>query len=237
MCLLLALRDLDACRLWVAANRDERVSRPWQGPALLSHDPPVFGGLDLQGGGTWLAVNLAAGFLVGVTNARLGARAGRRSRGQLVYDAAAQATLADAVALVAEVDVDSYGPFNLLLANTAAAFVATNYPQPRVEAVEDRLIALGNERLGAEGTRTQAALGALGPAARKGGSDLAAALAQLLADHAGADPFCRHVGPFGTVCSTICELRGVAVQRYLFAAGPPCRTPFLPVPLPTTPYS
>ncbi len=237
MCLLLAVRDPEAAWLWLAANRDERLSRPWQPPALISHDPPVFGGLDLEGGGTWLAVNLAAGFVVGVTNARLGAPPGRRSRGQLVLNAAAQATLADAVALVAEVDVDSYGPFNLLLANTGAAFVATNYPQPRVEAVEDRLIALGNERLGAEGTRTQAALGALGPATRKGGKDLAPALAQLLADHRGADPFCRHVGRFGTVCSTICELRGTEVGRYLFAAGPPCRSPFTPVPLPPLPYS
>jgi len=237
VCLLLAVRDLEASRLWVAANRDERLSRPWRPPALIFHDPPVFGGLDLEGGGTWLAVNLAAGYVVGVTNARLGARPGRRSRGQLVHDAAAQATLADAVALLAEVDVDSYGPFNLLLADSAAAFVATNYPEARIEPVGGQLVALGNEMLGREGPRTQKAVRELGLALHGGDGDLIPSLSQLLADHEGADPFCRHRGPFGTVCSTICELRGRAVRSYFFAAGPPCQTPFEPLSLPPLSYS
>ncbi len=237
MCLLLAVRDPAACRLWLAANRDERVARPWRSPTLISHHPPVFGGVDLEGGGTWLAVNLASGFVVGVTNANLGARSGRRSRGQLVLEAATQGSLADALALLAEVDVDSYGAFNLMLADTAAAFVATNYPEARIEPVEDPLFALGNDALGGDGLRTQAALRALGPATHGGTGDLAPALARLLADHRGADPFCRHFGPFGTVCSTILALHGAVVQTYLFAAGPPCQARFEPVAPPPLPYS
>ncbi len=237
MCLLLAVRDEKASRLWVAANRDEHVARAWRPPALLVTDPPVLGGLDLEGGGSWLAVNLAAGFVVGVTNARLGARPGRRSRGQLVLDAAMQPSLPAAVALLTEVDAGSYGAFNLLLLDTTAAFVATNYPSQRIDQLEEALIALGNEPLGAEGGRTAPARRALSPVLRGEDAEMPAALARLLADHRGADPFCRHLGAFGTVSSTICGLRGGIVTTYLFAAGPPCRTAFVPVPLPPAPYS
>lgn len=237
MCLLLAVRDASASSLWVAANRDEHVARAWRPPALLTTEPPVLGGLDEEGGGSWLAVNLAAGFVVGVTNAKLGARPGRRSRGQLVLDAAMQPSLPAAVALLTELDAGAYGAFNLLLTDTVNAFVATNYPQPRVERVEGSLIALGNEALDGEGLRTQAALQALVPLLHEGGARLPAALARLLADHRGADPFCRHVGLFGTVSSTICELREATLTTYLFAPGPPCRTSFVPVLLPPEPYS
>lgn len=237
MCLLLAVRDERASRLWVAANRDEHVARAWRPPALLATDPPVLGGLDLEGGGSWLAVNLQAGFVVGVTNARLGARAGRRSRGQLVLDAAMQPSLPAAVALLTEVDADSYGAFNLLLVDAAAAYVATNYPSQHIDQLNDPLIALGNEPLGGGGERTTAALQALEPALGGGDAEMPTALARLLADHRGADPFCRHFGPFGTVSSTICELRGGRLMSYLFAPGPPCRTPFTPVPLPGVSYS
>lgn len=237
MCLLLAVRNEGASRLWVGANRDEHVARPWRPPALLVTDPPVLGGLDVEGGGSWLAVNLQAGFVVGVTNARLGARPGRRSRGQLVLDAAMQPSLPAAVALLTEVDADSYGAFNLLLVDAAAAYVATNYPSQRLDLLDDALIALGNELLGGGGGRTAAALQALEPALGGGDAEMPTALARLLADHRGADPFCRHFGPFGTVSSTICELRDGRLTSYLFAPGPPCRTPFAPVPIPEVPYS
>lgn len=237
MCLLLALRNAAACQLWVAANRDERLSRGWSAPALICPDPPVFGGVDVEGGGSWLAVNLAAGFVVGVTNARLGARPGRRSRGLLVLDAAMQATLAGAVALLTEVDMDNYGAFNLLLADAKASFVATNYPRARLEPLEEPLVALSNEPLGEAQPRSEAALRALAPAIHGGAGEVAAAMAQLLTDHQGSDPFCRHYGLFGTVCSTILTLHGATVERYLFAAGPPCQTPFQPVALPPPPYS
>lgn len=237
MCLLLVVRDEQTSRLWVAANRDEHVARAWRPPALLVAHPPVLGGLDVEGGGTWLAVNLEAGFVVGVTNARLGARPGRRSRGQLVLDAAVQSGLPAAVALLTEVDTSSYGAFNLLLVDETAAYVITNYPAQRMERLEDALIALGNEPLGDEGARTAAALQALAPSLGRDSIDMPAVLARLLADHEGADPFCRHFGPFGTVSSTLCELHAGRLVTYLFAPGPPCRTPFAPVPIPKLRYS
>jgi hypothetical protein len=54
----------------------------------------------------------------------------------------------------------------------------------------------------------------------------------LLADHDGADPFCRHGDGYGTVCSTILVLRGTTLASYRFAPGPPCKTTFSEISLP-----
>ena len=65
------------------------------------------------------------------------------------------------------------------------------------------------------------------PASRRESSQRS--LQELLADHEGADPLCRHGDGYGTVCSTILTLRAGTVGRYLFAPGAPCTTPFSPV--------
>ncbi len=227
MCILLALAAGPG-ELTIAANRDERLDRPWQPPQLLSAHPPVFGGRDLAGGGSWLALNLEAGFVVAVTNARLGAAPRERSRGTLVLDAASERSLADAVALVAELDLGRYGAFNLLLADASARWLATNEPAAAIEQAEDAaVIAIGNTPLTEPGDRVaMAALRALQAAARAG-EERREALRTLLADHDGADPLCRHGERYGTVCSSLVELRGRDVVAYRFAPGPPCTTPFL----------
>ena len=233
MCLLLALRRPG--ELVIAANRDERLARPWQPPALLVADPPVFGGTDLAAGGSWLALNLEAGFAVAVTNARLGAPPGERSRGHLVVDAAMERSLPDAVALLAEVDLRRYGPFNLLVADIRDLWLATNEPGPSLRRVEAPFAVLGNDALDAPGQRVVAAqvhadrlLGLEPP-------DLRGALAEVLADHGGEDPFCRHGEWYGTVCATLLRLTPAGVVAYEFAPGPPCVTPFSAVALPSPP--
>jgi uncharacterized protein with NRDE domain len=212
--------------VWVAANRDERLSRPWQPPQLLVPDPPVFGGRDLVGGGSWLAVNLDAGFVVGVTNARLGAPPAERSRGRLVTDLAAERTLADAVALLSELELSRYGAFNLLLADARDRWLATNAPAARIDAADEGVVALGNEPLGEPGERVVAAVERARVLADLPEAGLTRSLEELLADHEGSDPLCRHGEGYGTVCSTILALRAGEVARYLFAPGPPCTTPF-----------
>jgi hypothetical protein len=230
MCLLLVARR--GSELVLGANRDERLDRAWEPPALLVADPPVVGGRDTSAGGSWLAVNLQAAFVVAVTNARLGAPPGERSRGHLVVDAAAERTLGDAVALVGELDLGRYGPFNLLLADAAHVFLATNWPGARLERVGEDLIAIGNDRLDDPGPRTRvAALHARGLAGLDP-SALEPALLGLLADHGGADPFCRHSERYGTVCSTLLRLGPAGVAGFRFAAGPPCTARFREVALP-----
>ena len=233
MCILLGIRcPGDSGELWVAANRDERLDRPWRPPQLLVPEPPVFGGRDLIGGGSWLAVNLRAGLVVGVTNARPGAPPAQRSRGRLVVDLAAEHTLADAVALLSELEFSRYGEFNLLLADDQDSWLATNAPTARIEAGEERVVAVGNEPLAGRGERVAAAAERARSLAGLPEGKLERSLQELLADHEGADPLCRHGDGYGTVCSTIVTLRAGTVARYLFAPGAPCTTPFSPLQVP-----
>ena len=232
MCILVAVRG--AAALWVAANRDELHQRPWEGPQLLVDEPPVFGGKDLVGGGSWLAVNVEAAFIVGVTNARRGALRGGRSRGNLVVNLAAEESLPAAVALLTELDLTSYGSFNLLLADPAVSWVASNHPAPRLEQVAEDVVAIGNDPLDLPSVRVEAAALRVRQVLDRGG-DPATALAEVLADHEGDDPLCRHGQHFGTVCSTILAVGRSSEGQYLFAAGPPCTTEFLPVALPLPP--
>lgn len=234
MCILLGIRRPgEGTELWVAANRDERLDRPWRPPQLLVPEPPVYGGRDLVGGGSWLAVNLHAGFVVGVTNARPGAPPAQRSRGRLVVDLAAEHTLADAVALLSELEFSRYGEFNLLLADARDSWLATNSPTARIETGDDYVVAVGNEPLAGGGERVAVAAARARTLARRPGGELERSLQELLADHEGADPLCRHGGGYGTVCSTILTLRAGSVVRYLFAPGAPCTTPFSPLQVPT----
>ena len=233
MCILLALgRDPELGSVWIAANRDEHLDRPWQPPQLLAESPRVLGGRDLVGGGTWLAVNLDAGFVVGVTNARLGAAPRERSRGRLVLDLAAARSLPEAVAFLRNVEWPAYGEFNLLLCDTGATWLATNHPAPTVREVERPVAALGNDALDAPGPRVQAAAERARSMTGLGGDALTEALRSLLADHGGADPLCRHGERYGTVCSTVLALNGRDVTSYVFAPGRPCVTPFETVAVP-----
>ena len=233
MCILLALgRDGHPGTLWIAANRDEDLERPWQPPQLLASGPRVFGGRDLVGGGSWLAVNVDAGFAVGVTNARLGAAPRERSRGALVVELASARSLVEAVTRLEGDRFAEYGEFNLLLADAGEAWTATNHPAPLVRRSEGAAVALGNDALASPGARVEAAAERGRAVAALDDAALERALRELLADHAGADPFCRHGERYGTVCSTVLALRGRTLATYRFAPGRPCVTPFEDVELP-----
>ena len=70
--------------LIVAANRDEAYSRPSASAAFWDDHPHVYGGRDLERGGTWLAISRAGRFAA-ITNYRQGTgrRDAERSRGEL----------------------------------------------------------------------------------------------------------------------------------------------------------
>ncbi len=233
MCILLALgRDAEPGSLWIAANRDEDLGRPWQPPRLLLEPPRVFGGRDLVGGGSWLAVNLDAGFVVAVTNARLGAKPRERSRGRLVLDLASAPALPEALARLRTTEWATYGEFNLFLGDSAERWLATNHPGPAVRKADGAVVALGNDALDAPGERVLAAAVTARSMTGIEGDTLEEALRTLLADHGGADPLCRHGERYGTVCSTVLALSGREISRYSFAPGNPCVTPFSIVALP-----
>lgn len=85
MCLiLLAWRAHPDFPLVFAGNRDEAYERPSAAAGFWADDPDVFGGRDLEKGGTWLGIT-RTGRLAAVTNYRTGRapKTAPRSRGEL----------------------------------------------------------------------------------------------------------------------------------------------------------
>jgi uncharacterized protein with NRDE domain len=113
MCLIVVAQHVRAdLPLVVLANRDEYYARPTARAQSFADAPVLFGGRDLEKGGTWLAVS-TTGRIAAVTNFRdpRAVRSGR-SRGELVR----QALLAeDPFAWAQGIPRSLYPAFNLLL--------------------------------------------------------------------------------------------------------------------------
>ncbi len=108
----------------IAANRDERLSRPWRPPARHWRDrPDVVAGMDINGGGTWQGIN-DHGVTAAILNrvGTLGPAAGKRSRGELVLDALDHADARDAAGALADINPEAYRAFNLLVADNRDAY-------------------------------------------------------------------------------------------------------------------
>jgi uncharacterized protein with NRDE domain len=250
VCTLAAfVRVFPAYPLVVAANRDEYLDRPATPPTLLREAAPrAMGGRDLRANGTWLGVNEAR-VVVGVLNRRSPAPPdpARRSRGQLAVELLGYESASAAAVHAAGEPFERYNPFNLLIADPSAAFAVTHpHDGPlRSTPLEPGLHLLTNldvndstcPRIAVSCRRFAAAGDAF---AGDGGVDaFVRGLRDVLADHATAlDPrgpgsLCVHAGPFGTRSSSVLLVPPAGRPvRYLHADGPPCRTPFAPVPLP-----
>jgi uncharacterized protein with NRDE domain len=87
MCLLLVALDTHPdYALVVAANRDEFHERAAAPADFWTGAPDILGGRDLEGMGTWLAVNRRGSFAA-ITNVRVpGGALGTRSRGLIISD-------------------------------------------------------------------------------------------------------------------------------------------------------
>ena len=88
MCLiLLAWRVHPGFPLVFAGNRDEAYGRPSAPAGFWADDPGIFGGRDLEKGGTWLGIS-REGRIAAVTNYRDGVakKSAPRSRGELAAD-------------------------------------------------------------------------------------------------------------------------------------------------------
>jgi len=125
MCTVVLLRRPRApWPLLLAANRDERRSRPWRPPARHWPDrPDVVAGLDELAQGSWLGIN-DYGVVAAILNrsGTLGPAAGKRSRGELVLEALDHADAGAAAAALADLEPAAYRPFNLIVADQRDAF-------------------------------------------------------------------------------------------------------------------
>lgn len=128
MCIiLLALEPHPQYRLVIAANRDEAYARPTRTAHFWEDDPQIYGGRDLEQGGSWLALR-RDGRIAAVTNFRdhRAPKTAPRSRGELVReflrgDAPSAEYLAGVRARAAQ-----YNGFSLIVGDGSALWYYSN---------------------------------------------------------------------------------------------------------------
>ena len=142
MCLITFKWQSATRKLELWANRDEFYERPTQ-HAHLWENQQTWGGVDLQAGGSWLAIQ-RGGRMAALTNIRQGEPQGdKRSRGDLIRDYCTSDV--DAPGYWASLKPSEYGGFNLLLLDNAGLwFCASNQP---LSQLESGVFALSNASL------------------------------------------------------------------------------------------
>jgi uncharacterized protein with NRDE domain len=112
--------------LIVAANRDEFRARPTAPLGPWGMEPEVYGGRDLQAGGSWLAVS-AHGRFAAVTNFRqVPLHSGGRSRGALVSEFTCGTDTPTQFVRGLSTDPNEYGGANLFVADHASLWHWSN---------------------------------------------------------------------------------------------------------------
>lgn len=240
MCtIVLAWQNVNDADFVLAANRDELIDRPAEPPQLLADNPPIVGGRDLVGGGTWLAV--AEGERVcAVTNRRTGSTGevirdpSRRSRGDIPVEVLRR-TEREIPAFLAGLGPGRYNAVNVLYVSASMAIAASvdDSGPPLVTPLHIGLHVLTtgdvddpdsdkNRWLYTFANRTQKLA--------KNGFDLEYALRDLMSRHdkPSDDPLdcvCIHGDVYGTVsAATVIGAHGALTYRH--AQGRPCNTPF-----------
>jgi hypothetical protein len=224
----------------LAANRDERLDRPWDPPgAHWPQWPGVYAGRDRSAGGTWMGVN-QSGVTAAVLNRQgsLGPAPGKRSRGELPLLALTHGSAGEAVAAISALDAGEWRSFNLVIADRGEWFfirgLGSGRPQVRPLAEGIHMVTAhdpndeASPRVARHLPRFRSA-----PEPKPGEWR---AWADILADQsgpAGSEINVPGRAGFGTVCSSLLGLPASGGPVWLFAAGPPDAVPFCAVRLPS----
>jgi uncharacterized protein with NRDE domain len=235
---VLLIRPGHAWPLVMAANRDEMLARPWDPPAAWWPDRAgVVAGRDRDAGGTWMGVN-RAGVVAAVLNrpGSLGRAAGKRSRGELPLMALEHNAAEAAAAAIAALDAAAWRSFNMVVADRTRCLFLRGLGRGRPDAT---MLAPGLHMVTAhdpddpESKRVARHLHRFRTAIAPERDDWQA-WREIVADNTGPAAEQINVTPrggFGTVCSSLLALPASGRPIWLFAAGAPDRTPFLPVEL------
>jgi uncharacterized protein with NRDE domain len=244
--LALAWRALADAPVAVAANRDERLDRPAEGPARREFcGVAAVAPRDARAGGTWTGYN-EHGLYVGVTNRWGVGIEGERSRGLLVTDVLKEpAARAARETVERAVDRHEYAGFELVVADADEALLFEWDGELRTHELPSGVTVVVNVGAALPGRDTLVpGVGSGGrvPEARRAAQATAARrLRDLLEprdgeragawlDRAGAalgdheNGVCVHGDGFGTRSSSLVALGGV--REYRFADGPPCETAY-----------
>ena len=247
MCtLILYFRVFAEYPIVIAANRDEALTRPSSTPVQLWSSPWIYGGQDLQAGGTWLGVN-AYGVAVGVLNRQslTPADSQFRSRGQLCLTALKYTSATNALEAIIGQSDHQYNPFNLVIADQQSAYVIDNQKREfTIHALSPGVHLVTNRNPNDPECPRIARFSPLFSEVSRlfvnqsvSLSTLFAALHHKMAEHANnpepRNGLCLHLDGYGTCSSTLLAYSAVELRYYYhFADGPPCRTLYSEVSLP-----
>jgi len=232
--------------LLVAANRDEFLSRPTSGPQYLAAPRRFVAGIDLVAGGTWLGANE-----YGLTAAVLNRRSEKppdpekTSRGALVTSVLGKRAGREAAGAIQELPATQFNLCSVFVADRQEAFLLANEASGwRVRFLTPGLHVVTNrESENLECPRHERVVRLMEPAVsllhHGRFEDALEVIKCALRDHGDSngtatDPLavpCVHLGNYGTRSATV--LMTFVGDRtrleILHAAGPPCRTPFVPL--------
>ncbi len=237
MCtVVLLIRPGHRWPLALAANRDERLDRPWDPPgAYWPSQPDVIAGRDRSAGGTWMGLNDAS-VAAAVLNrpGSLGPAPGKRSRGELPLLALTHPTAEAAANAIATLDAGAWRSFNLVLADREGAIFirGLGHGPPQAQRLGPGLhMVTAHDPNDLDSPRVARHLSRF-QAATPPDEDDWTAWRGILADRSGDAGEQLNVVPrggFGTVCSSLLALPMAGDPVWLFAPGPPHATAFAPV--------
>jgi uncharacterized protein with NRDE domain len=234
MCTLIVLhRCFPDAELLVAANRDEYLERPAEGPQLRAwQGRTVLAPRDTRAGGTWLGLNDSGVFAALTNRPNPEPDPTRRSRGLLVAGALAAGTAAEASARLAELPARAYNPFNLVVCDREDAFVIVYEEKPRARRLAAGAHVIGNgDPNSSRLPKVARLLGEVRPLVGGSSDEALSTLGAVCRTHrAGASPLedtCIHADGYGTRSSTLLRWGSrPEAQAFHFADGAPCERPY-----------
>ena len=238
MCLvLLANRSLPHTGILLAGNRDEFKSRPSAPPEVISTNPVIHAGRDLEAGGTWMGRN-EWGLTAALTNRRSGSlpEGEPLSRGGIITGLLGHESAENAADWLASQPIRQYRPFNVLFGSLSAFYYFASEDTPQPVLLEPGFYALSNSFLDDQSWPKVSRCHHFFQANRSlPGEKLLENLTWFLGDSTPPDQkpwtdlseeihgalgavFIRNT-TYGTVSSTIITLGGTLGDRYYFAEG------------------
>jgi hypothetical protein len=218
---------INAGGVWIGANRDEMVNRPWAPPDEYWPDRPgVIAGRDETAGGTWLGMN-ARGVVAAVLNRHgsLGPAPGKRSRGELPLLALGAANAQAGAAAIAALDAGAYRSFNLVTADADGAYFCAG-----LEGGHPEVTPLGGGTwMITSGAPNELALPRIARHLPRFEAASWPEWRDLLADRTGPWESALNIPErtgFGTVCSSLMALPKAGPPVWEFCSGPPDRAAF-----------
>jgi uncharacterized protein with NRDE domain len=223
---------IDESGIFIAANRDELLRRPWQLPAAhWPEHPGIIAGRDETAGGTWLGLN-QHGVMAAILNRHgtLGPAAGKTSRGELPLLALQHKTAEAAAAALAKIDAAAYRSFNLVIADNSSAYFLAGVESgsPSLQKLEPGTWMITS------GEPNDASLPRIARHLPKFESSPFSEWPNLLADNTGPWTSALNIPPqngFGTVSASLITLPQAGPLSWLFAPGPPDDATFTPIPV------